>query len=168
MVTRWHLLRLPVRVEGHQRHLTLVKNVVVDWSDLVLQGFVLESGPFRTLFLPADAGVRITTTGIEMASRSLVQRRNRRWRKQWVQSDWIYGRLLVHDPQDRVVGMVKDLIIDEDTLQVQSVVVSRGLLADLLYGALVVSAPTIWQDVSGKIKIDSLGYAKNGDIIDVK
>ncbi|PSR34061.1 MAG: hypothetical protein C7B46_07310 [Sulfobacillus benefaciens] len=162
MVTRWHLLRLPVRVQGRLRHWTLVQEVVVDWQSMTVEGFVLESSPFRTLYLPSQNGVRVTPTGIEILTRALVEKRTRRWRRDRVHEDWIYRRRQVYDGTGGAIGLLKDLVIDEETLVVRRIIVSRGLLADLLQGSLIVPVEQLAQDATGQIKIRQPGVGYQG------
>ena len=162
MVTRWHLLRLPVRVQGRLRHWTLVQEVVVDWHSMTVEGFVLESSPFRTLFLPSQNGVRVTPTGIEILTRALVEKRTRRWRRDRIHDDWIHRRRQVYDGTGGAIGLLKDLVIDEETLVVRRIIVSRGLLADLLQGSLIVPVEQLAQDATGQIKIRQPGVGYQG------
>ncbi len=162
MVTRWHLLRLPVRVQGRPRNWTLVQEVVVDWSSMTVEGFVLDSSPFRTLFLPSQNGVRVTPTGVEIVTRAVVEKRTRHWRQERIHNDWIYRRRQIYDGNGGVVGLLKDLVIDEETLVVRRIIVSRGLLADLLHGSVVVPVEQISQDAAGQIKIRHQGAGYQG------
>lgn len=162
MVTRWHLINLPVRLVGQTRHWTVVKQVVIAWPSGKVAGFTLHSGPFRTLFLPASPSVAITTTGIELSRRDLLERRSRKWAKQQLQSDWVSRRMPMHDATGQLLGIVKDAVLDEISMEVKDLVVSQGLLADLLGGSLRVPLNTIRciKDETGATKIQDLGHAK--------
>ncbi len=162
MVTRWHLINLPVRLVGRARHWTVVENVVISWPAGQVEGFTLHSGPFRTLFLPVGPGVAITPTGIEFAHRGLVERRSRRWVKQKIREDWVTRRIPVHDALDQLLGNIKDAVIDEKTVEVTDLVISQGLLADLLAGSLRLPLATLALNENGpeETKIHELGHAK--------
>ena len=54
-----------------------------------------------------------------------------------------------------LVGRVKDFMIDEVSLAVHDIVVSQGVLEDLLHGALIVSTRELVIDFDGRIKIIS-------------
>lgn len=162
MVTRWHLINLPVRLAGQARHWTVVKHVMITWPAGKVSGFTLHSGPFRTLFLPVGPAVGITPTGIEFTRRDLLERRSRKWIKQQLQEDWVSRHMPMHDSRGRLLGIVKDAVLDEMSMEVKDLVVSQGLLADLLGGSLRVPLSTVRciEDGSGATKIQQLGYAK--------
>lgn len=162
MVTRWHLINLPVRLAGQARHWTVVDDVVITWPEGLVMGFTLRSGPFRTLFLPTGPGVEITPTGIEFMDRGLVERRSRKWVKQWIRDDWIRRRIPVQDPSGQLLGILTDAMIDDRSITVTDLVVSQGLLADLWEGSLRFPLATLTydDDGSGATKIHELGYAK--------
>lgn len=158
MVTEWHLRRLPVRITGQARPFTVVEHVVVSWSEGKVQGFILRSRPFQVLYVPASR-VLVTETGLQIADRSAVERKTRHWRRMHTTPEAHWRARDVVDSGGRFLGQAKDLVIDDRGLTLSQLVVSRGLLGDLLYGAL--EFPIAWArwDPSGQIKILCSGHA---------
>ena len=69
----------------------------------------------------------------------------------------------MYDAMGRLGGIVKDAVLDEISMEVKDLVVSQGLLADLLGGSLRVPLNTVrcLQDASGMTKSLQLGHAKD-------
>ncbi len=162
MVTRWHLINLPVRLRGHSRHGTVIKDVVIEWPSGQVTGFILHSNVFRSRFLPLCPGVAITPRGVELAHRGLIEPRPRKWVKQTLQLDWITRRIPVHNAHGQLLGILNDAVIDEHSGLVKDLVISQGLLADLIKGSLRLPLDTlaVSDDASKETKIYERGYAK--------
>jgi uncharacterized protein YrrD len=64
-----------------------------------------------------------------------------------------YLGLPVVDLTGRFYGRLTDVLFDERTLHVTHLVVSRGVLGDLMAGALVVAAQAVLNVEVGEIKI---------------
>ncbi|MBX5466487.1 MAG: PRC-barrel domain-containing protein [Firmicutes bacterium] len=145
MVTRWHLLHLPVWVAEERRPWRRVQEVLLIWSEGRAAGVVLEHWWPEVLFVPAGEGLAIRPTGVWLAHRSLAVRRPRAWFREQAKSaaQWL-GRPVV-DGAGQEVGRLKDVVIDEETWTVAGAVISRGLLRDLLDGAWVVD----WREFQG-------------------
>lgn len=163
MVTLWHLTHLPVRVTGQAKPWTIVDEVVVGWPDRKVTGFLLNSGPFRVLFLPVRSGVALTTTGLEMNHRTLVERKSRKWRHRVIHDVPRLKRRAVCDETGQLVGTVKDLVIDEKNMSIVELLVSRGLMEDLLTGGLRVPIDDVEEDGTGPIKIKKAGHSIPGN-----
>ncbi|MDA8193940.1 MAG: PRC-barrel domain-containing protein [Thermaerobacter sp.] len=151
MVTEWHLHHLPVRFEGHDRPWTVVRHVVVDWPQWKVEGFILRTSPLRVLFVGRD-GVRVTVTGLEVRGRDAVVRRTRRWRRERMLASGNWRGMPVFAADGRLLGRLQDLVIDAETMTIARLVVSRGLLGDLMQGALQVPVLRVSED-NGRIKI---------------
>lgn len=94
----------------------------------------------------------MTVTGLELRDRGAIERRSRRWCRQQIERSHRWKGQAVLSSSNRFVGRVKDLVIDAPTMTIARIVVSRGLLEDLLSGALQVPIVQV-ADESGRIKI---------------
>jgi len=153
MVSGWHVTHLPVREVGRERTWRVVDEVIVAWEELVVDGFLLSSGPFRASYLSGTSDTRVTAMGIEILSRQCVERRTRRWRKDVLRRQQAMKNRTVVDQTGRIRGRIKDFLFDEKTLAITHLVVSRGVVGDLLSGAYMVSVKQLTDMVGETIKI---------------
>lgn len=153
MVSGWHVAHLPVRVSGEQRVRQMVDKALVSWPDLRIVGFLLMPRPLQIPFVPAQASFKLTGLGLEIRSFGETQRKTRRWRRDMLRQQRAYFGLPVVDSTGRFYGRLKDVLFDERTLHVTHLVVSRGVLGDLMSGALVVAVPDVVTVEVGEIKI---------------
>jgi len=137
MISGWHIVHLPVRLMGRSRPVTVVEQVIVSWPDLWVTGFLLASPPFRFRFLPARQDLRITVTGVEIPSLKVIERRSRRWVREQQKAQKWWQNWPVESGDGQMVGRVKDFFFDEKSLAITHVVISRGIVGDLLSGAWV-------------------------------
>ncbi|NMP22487.1 PRC-barrel domain-containing protein [Sulfobacillus harzensis] len=158
MVSGWHVTHLPVRLAGQHHARQLVEEVVVSWDELRVTGFVLTPRLLSSWFLIADEEtVSVSTTGVVAASRQPLERRTRRWRKQVVRMQRSMRGRPVVDQWGRLQGRLKDVLFDESSFRLVSLVVSRGILGDLLSGALIVPISELTEVAPGAIKISAPG-----------
>ncbi len=154
MVSRWHLLHLPVTLYGKAGHWGWVEDIVIRWPEGVIDGFGVRTAISR-FYIPAEPEVvSVTLMEIQLRRRSYALKRPRSWWKTLHAQKLVMNRPVWRDNGD-LVGRIKDLIIDENSLAVHQIVISRGLLEDLLHGALLVPTHEIREDADGKIKIFS-------------
>jgi sporulation protein YlmC with PRC-barrel domain len=152
------LVHMPCRVAGESRATALVDRVLVSPLDLAVQGFLLTPRLFWRDFLPASPLVHMTATGLEIAHRQLIERRPRRCLV--AQPDWlrqVTGQP-VWDADGQQVGRVSDALVDAERLCVTHVIVSRGVIGDLLSGALVINVERL-EFIQGRIKVKGFGKA---------
>lgn len=163
VTTRWHLVHLPVRMEGTPCPWTWVEDVVVGWSERRVEGLLLRSRWFGGLYVAADRRVTVTGTGVELAGEDVVERRSWRWRRDFLRDPGrtLVGRAVV-DARDQPLGSVKDLVIDEVNWTVTELVVSRGVVGDLLDGALAVPVWRVDQSITGCMKVAEDGQSEPG------
>lgn len=158
MLSVWHVTHLPVRVTGEQRIRRLVEDVVVSWEEPRVEGFILSPRLFSSWYLPADAErMVVSEMGIETLRWDGVERRTRRWTKH---HEGVLGRLRnrpVVDQEGRLCGRLKDLIFSEHTFRVEALVVSRGILGDLLSGTVLVPTGDVTEIGGEAIKIYAHG-----------
>lgn len=157
MLSGWHVAHLPVRLMGRPRVWQMIDQVVVSWPELELDGFLLMPRPLYVPFVPAHATFRLTGMGLELAGTAQVQRRSRRWRRHLLQRHRTFMNQPVTDSGGRLHGRLKDIIFDETTMHVTHVVVSRGVLGDLLSGSLVLPASDVTQITAAAVKIQAPG-----------
>lgn len=157
MLSAWHVSHLPVWVEGQAQPVQVIDRVVVSWSELVVEGFLLTPTFFRTLFVPADASFRMTDFGMVVAGRADFVHKTRRWRRETMKRQQGYYNRPVLDCSGRSWGPLKDVLFNESSLRVTHLVVSRGVLGDLLSGALVVAREDVVDLSVQGIKIRSSG-----------
>ncbi|MCL5115570.1 MAG: PRC-barrel domain-containing protein [Firmicutes bacterium] len=153
MVSGWHITHLPVRVSGASRVWRIVDEVVVSWSEFRVEGFLLTPRPFRVLFIPGDAGVTVSTLGIEISERKTAERRSKHWRREVLKKQQQFKNRPVVDQTGRLHGRLKDFLFDERTLQLTHLIVSRGLMGDLLSGAYLVPVGEVTEMEPAAIKI---------------
>ncbi|PSR24111.1 MAG: hypothetical protein C7B45_00410 [Sulfobacillus acidophilus] len=153
MVSGWHVAHLPVRVAGDKRVRQMVDQVLVSWPDLRILGFLLTSRPFQIPFVPVQAAFKLTGVGLEIRSFGETQLKSRRWRRDMLGLQKAYWGLPVVDLTGRFYGRLKDVLFDERTLHVTHLIVSRGVLGDLMEGAMVVRAQDVLDVARGEIKI---------------
>jgi uncharacterized protein YrrD len=154
MVTRWHLLHLPIRVAGQHHVMGFAEEVIIRWPGAAIEGFGLHSSKGHR-FLPRDS-VHVCAMALEIADRSLIETRTRQW---WMaqRECWPFINQPVFAGNGQLIGRVKDVLIDENTLAIHQVVISRGLLADLVAGALLIPVHQFREDETGRIKIGTTG-----------
>lgn len=158
MVSGWHIVHLPVRLRGSTRTWQVVDEVVVSWKELRVEGFLLAPRPFGSWFLAGDDRiVRVTATGLEVPSVQAAQRMTRRWRRQTVAAQRAYRNGAVVDQWGRLHGRLKDFFFDEKSLSLTFLVVSRGIVGDLLSGARLVPVSEVTEIQPGTIKIYAPG-----------
>lgn len=157
MLSSWHLTHLPVRVKGRARPWQVVDEVVVSWQDLVIDGFLLMPRPFRSPFVPSQSRIQVTAMGIEMQDRREVQWKSRRWRRQVLAEQKLFQNRPVVDETGRLYGRLKDVLFDESTFRITHLMVSRGILGDLLSGAFVVPAAEVLEIDGEAVKIYAPG-----------
>ncbi len=157
MISGWHITHLPIWVAGRERPWRTVEDVVVNWDDLSIEGFLLPRRPFYALFVPCGPEARVTNVGVEIARRSLVERRPRSWRREVVGRQKRLKNLLVVDTLGILQGRFRDYLFDEKSLKVTHLVVSRGVLGDLISGALVVPMQEVLEIAGDRIKIYAPG-----------
>lgn len=154
MVSGWHMAHLPVRVAGSERRWHIIDEVVVSWEEFRLSGFLMAPRPFFVGFLPAHTpDLAVTPTGIEVRSRSVVQRCPRGWRRAVVKEQRRAKNRAVVDQWGRLQGRMKDFMFDERSLAVTYLVVSRGIVGDLISGALMVAVDQVTEVQDQVIKI---------------
>jgi uncharacterized protein YrrD len=142
MITRWHLLNLPVHFSDRRHRTMRVVDVLMDWPTPTVAGFLVRRR-LRIMVLPVSTAVKITPFGLEVGMWSQAEA----WSRSRVRAhlaktaSWMHA--LVVDRRDRPIGIVRDLILDERHPTVRGFVVSRGLLHDLWAGTLVVSCSQI-------------------------
>ncbi|AUW93484.1 MAG: hypothetical protein C7B44_10980 [Sulfobacillus thermosulfidooxidans] len=154
MVTRWHLLHLPVSIAGRRGSWGWVDDIYCRWPDAVVEGFSVHTAISRR-FVPAEA-MRVTPMALLIDTPKYAQKMPRSW--------WNHRRRQVvsinqpvRDQDDQLVGRVKDFVIDENSLAIHHIVVSRGLLEDLMTGSLLIPAHQFSIDSNGRIKIHPTG-----------
>ena len=157
MISRWHITHLPIWVSGRERPWNVVEDVVVNWEDFSVEGFLLPRRPFGALFIPSGTGARVTNLGVEITTRSAVERRPRRWRREVLGRDKLLKNRPVVDTLGILQGRFRDYLFDEKSLKVTHLVISRGVLGDLLSGALVVPVPEVLEMGGDRIKIYAPG-----------
>ena len=157
MISGWHVTRLPVRVVGSTHSWRVVEEVVVSWPELAIEGFLLASRPFRPLFLPTTDALAVTPFGLEIVSPDQVVRRNRSWRKHVIGLQRQYKNRPVVDERGVVQGRLKDFLFDEGSMRLTHLIVSRGILGDLISGALVIPVKAIRDLTHNTIKIQASG-----------
>lgn len=154
MVTGWHVAHLPVRVSEEARPFQSVQEVVVSWSDFSIAGVLLTPRPFRVPFVPKGR-FRMTALGVIVQERASVVHPDRSWLAAQRRADRLFLHRSVVDEQDRLLGRLKDVLIDENRLVVTHLVVSRGILGDLLVGSWIVPREAVVAHRAGVIKITS-------------
>ncbi|MCL4494986.1 MAG: PRC-barrel domain-containing protein [Firmicutes bacterium] len=152
MVSRWHLLHLPVTLQGKTGPWGWVEDVLIRWPEGVIEGVGVRTA-VRRYYVPATTGsISITNMGVRILKKQSVGKRSRSWWKGFGRQK-IGMNHPVFGKNGEIVGLVKDLMIDETSLAVHDIVVSRGILEDLTHGALLVSTREVQIDLDGRIKI---------------
>ena len=157
MISGWHITHLPIWVAGRERPWRIVEDVVVNWEDFSVEGFLLPRRPFYALFVPGGAGARVSNLGVEIATRSMVERRPRHWRRDVVARQKHLKKMPVVDTLGILQGRLRDFLFDEKSLRVTHLVISWGVLGDLLTGALVVPVQEVLEMGGDRIKIYAPG-----------
>jgi sporulation protein YlmC with PRC-barrel domain len=153
VLSGWHLSHLPVRLVGRRRAVQTIDKVVVSWPELTLAGFLLRPRPFFIPFVPAQGKTRLTDTGLVLESLQSIERKSRRWRRDTLQVAALYEKMPVYDSGNHLVGHVQDIAIDAAALQITHLVVTRGVLGDLLHGALLIPRRRVLSITPDKVKI---------------
>lgn len=154
MVSRWHLLHLPVTLQDKQGHWGWVDGMTIRWPEGVVEGFGIHTAIHR-FYIPARLdSLTITHMAIQLRLQRDAEKRSRSWWKAFHAQPSIINRF-VWKESGELVGRIKDVLIDETSLAVHEIVVSRGLLEDLWHGALLVPTRELREDPDGKIKISS-------------
>lgn len=136
MLTRWHLLNLPVENSDHRNLGFHVAEILMDWPRPVFVGLVLRRR-FQSFVLLIGPGMRITPFGIRVDAMTQVRRAGRGWLRTYLNNtqSWLHAPMVGAD--DIHLGFVHDLVIDEDQLRIAGLLISRGLLHDLWTGSEV-------------------------------
>lgn len=153
MLSGWHLARLPVYLKGQRRAIQTIEKVVVSWPELAVAGFVLRPRPFFVPFVSARTRCEITGTGLWLESVESIERRTRAWRREAFRIAALYENAPVYDTANGLLGHLQDIAIDAAGSQVTHLVVTRGVLGDLLHGALIVPRTLVVSAAPGKVKI---------------
>ncbi|MCY0877764.1 MAG: PRC-barrel domain-containing protein [Firmicutes bacterium] len=157
MLSGWHMTHLPVRVRSRPHPWKVVDEVIVSWATLTVEGFVLVPRLFGIPLITRDDRVFLTSLGIEIEDKRQVQMKSRRWKTQAVRRDREFRRHPVVDQTGQLCGRVIDFLFDDKTWHVTHLVVSRGILGDLVSGALIVPIADIMEMGHGVIKISRTG-----------
>jgi sporulation protein YlmC with PRC-barrel domain len=157
MLSGWHMTHLPVRIRPRSHPWKVVDEVVVSWPTLTVEGFALVPRIFGTPFLGHGDAVVVTTLGIEIKDKRQVQVKSRRWRMEALRRDQQFRRRPVIDQTGQLCGRVLDFLFDEQTWHVTHLIVSRGILGDLVQGALIVPIADIMEMGGQVIKISRTG-----------
>ncbi len=156
MLSGWHVAHLPARIQGKTRAFQVIDQVVVSWEEFVVEGFLLAPRLFYVPFVPAGADFSVSEFGLVVSSASQVTIKSRRWRKDVVsRRHWAFTCPIV-DEQGRFCGHLNDILFDPVTLKVTYLVISRGILGDVLGGALALSVSDIVQMGPSEVKIRAL------------
>ncbi len=153
MLSGWHVSHLPVKLVGSMRKWQVIDQVVVSWEELEIEGFLLMPRPFYIPFVPSSAVFQLSGMGLVLPDPRQISRRSRSWRRKVMKRQRVWMGLAVFDEGGRLLGRVQDVLFDEETLQITHVVISRGLLGDLLWGALAVSRQDVIELAPSAIKI---------------
>ncbi len=151
LITRWHLINLPVRFRDRQNIRLRVENLLISWPEPVVAGFAVRRHG-RAVFLPWSPGVVVSPYGVIADSIHLLCRRQGGVLRSGEEPVLRWRGTPVDDGGGQSVGFVRDLVLDEMRRRVAALMVSRGLLHDVWSGALLVS----WEEVQfladGRIK----------------
>ncbi|CAB1128959.1 putative PRC domain-containing protein [Candidatus Hydrogenisulfobacillus filiaventi] len=139
MIRRWELLHLPVRLGSRQRAWGRVEELELDWGQRQVTGVLARAG-LRLFLIPTGPEVRLHARGVEVARPDLPQPVAQSWWRRQRAAGRMLRPLAVYDPEDHYLGRLTDIRIREDTGAVTDLLVSRGVLADLWQGLLVVPA----------------------------
>lgn len=154
MVTRWHLLHLPVKVQGKTGPWAWVDDIFIRWPDAVIEGISVRTAVSRRFISARD--LQVSPMALMIGETGMAQKKPRQW---WGLHHG-HGLLVnqaVCDSEGHLLGRIKDFVIDENSLAVHHIVVSRGLLEDLMQGSLLIPAHQLQLDNEGRIKIAATG-----------
>ncbi len=152
MITRWHLLNLPVYFSGHRYTGLRVSELLMDWPSPTLQAFLLRRR-WRLYVLPVSADIAITAFGLEGGTAQHLET----WSRVRVRTalkrtaNWLHAPVV--DETDRPLGFVRDLVLGERRDELQGLVISQGLLQDLWNGATIVTLGRFEVDVNPCIRL---------------
>jgi len=141
-MTRWHLLNLPVIFDRPGSPTMHVVDVLLDWPEPQLVGFLLHRR-WRTAVLPWSEETTMTPFGIQAVSNRQLEH----WSPSRIRTHlsktatWIHAPVV--DSNDQAVGVVRDLILDSHHRTLEGLVLSRGLLLDLWAGSPIISTDDI-------------------------
>ena len=152
MVSRWHLLHLPVTLQEKPGQWGWVENVSIRWPEGVLEGIGVRYGFARCYIAAANGALTVTRMGIRVRQEQSLEKHSHRWWKMFHHQEVLMNQP-VWAQNGELLGRITDVLIDEDSLVVHDLVVSRGILEDLLHGALLVSRREFEIDSDGRIKI---------------
>lgn len=158
MLSAWHIIHLPVKINGRRQDRRLIESLVVSWEESRIEGFVLSPRLFSTWFLPADErSVRVTAMGVDVRHLAVLERRSRGWHRSVMREQARIRNRPVVDQWGRLHGRFKDVIFDEKSFRVTALVVSRGVVGDLLSGAVLVPIAEVTEIGAEAIKIYAPG-----------
>ncbi len=158
MLSAWHIIHLPVKINGRRQDRRLVEGLIVSWAESRIEGFVLTPRLFSACFVPADEkSVGVTAMGLDVFRPAVLERRARRWHKSTMREQARMRNRPVVDQWGRLHGRFKDVIFDEKSFRVTALVVSRGVVGDLLSGAVLVPIAEVTEIGAEAIKIYAPG-----------
>ena len=135
VVTRWHVINLPVYVGARREPLGAVRGVWPDWEAGRVDRLTLDAGPWSVPAIQFTHEVHIDVDGVRLNHVGQVERQSGSWLTALEAGDW-QGRLVV-DGTGRLVGRVTDLEFQAAGGGLVGIWVSRGILADLWHGMLL-------------------------------
>lgn len=156
MLSGWHVSHLPARIQGKSRAFQVVDQVVVSWEEFVVKGFLLAPRLFYVPFVPAEADFSVSEFGLVVSDASQVANKSRRWRKDIVKRRHQVFSWPIVDEKGQFCGRLKDILFDPSTLKVTHLVISRGILGDVLGGALLLAVGDIVKVGPSEVKIRAL------------
>lgn len=158
MLSAWDITRLPIKIDGRQQGRRLVEGLVVSWEESRIEGFVLTPRLFSAWFVPAhEKSVGVTAMGLEVLRPRALERRSRGWHRSAMREQARIRNRPVVDQWGRLHGRLKDVIFDEKSFRLTALVVSRGVVGDLLSGAVLVPIPEVTEIGPEAIKIYAPG-----------
>lgn len=146
-MTRWHLLNLPVYFSGQIEPWAVVESAWFDWHTRQLDVMRVGRDIHGVRVIPFNRAVRIQSDAVWVSGRQCVGHITRAEIKKWEAQDW-QGRI-VHDLKSRPLGRLKDVGFDEVSGRIEAIWLSRGILADLWHGMLMVKSDAITENAEG-------------------
>ena len=156
MMTRWHLLNLPVRCKDRLHLRLTVEEVLIDWPRPTVTGFLVRRR-FRPWVIYRGPGVTLTPFGVAVDSIRRFQHPGRKWLSRELAKTAAWLRAPVVDDALKALGWVVDLALSEDASGVTGLVVSRGILQDLWSGAFVIPVENLQVLADRRIKASNSG-----------
>lgn len=153
MISGWHLTNLPVWVSGNARPVSRVDELVVSWETRSLEGLLLAPRWCLPVFLPIGNDVRLTDMGVTLGHRSTMLRRPRKFRRHILRMNAAWKGRVVVSQGGRLYGRLKDVVIDQETASISYLVISRGVVGDLMLGASLVPIQQLTEFGERTVKI---------------